>query len=184
MKKTIAFLAVGLLAQAHADDIQIQMTGNIYANTCIIDSASRNLTVDLGQTVSGSFKDVGDTGEWKDFSLSVSHCPATLALATAFFYGQADSVHPTKFANIGSAKGLALELADRAQGFFLFAGRQLLADLGVVVVRVENTQSRSAFDTDETDRRYGFDVLFRYEREDKRAVPAISKPPITFTKEE
>ena len=49
---------------------------------------------------------------------------------------------------------------------------------------VENTQSRSAFDTDETDRRYGFDVLFRYEREDKRAVPAISKPPITFTKEE
>lgn len=56
--------------------------------------------------------------------------------------------------------------------------------LGVVVVRVENTQSRSAFDTDETDRRYGFDVLFRYEREDKRAVPAISKPPITFTKEE
>ena len=29
-----------------------------------------------------------------------------------------------------------------------------------------------------------FDVLFRYEREDKRAVPAISKPPITFTKEE
>lgn len=113
MKKTIAFLAVGLLAQAHADDIQIQMTGNIYANTCVIDSASRNLTVDLGQAVSGSFKDVGDTGEWKDFSLSVSHCPATLALATAFFYGQADSVHPTKFANIGSAKGLALELADR-----------------------------------------------------------------------
>ena len=65
MKKTIAFLAVGLLAQAHADDIQIQMTGNIYANTCVIDRASRNLTVDLGQAVSGSFKDVGDTGEWK-----------------------------------------------------------------------------------------------------------------------
>ena len=43
---------------------------------------------------------------------------------------------------------------------------------------------RDSFDTDETDRRYGFDVLFRYEREDKRAVPAISKPPITFTKEE
>ncbi|MCP5793187.1 type 1 fimbrial protein, partial [Klebsiella pneumoniae] len=55
MKKTIAFLTMGLLAQAHADDIQIQMTGNIYANTCIIDSASRNLTVDLGQAASGDF---------------------------------------------------------------------------------------------------------------------------------
>jgi minor fimbrial subunit len=41
MKKIIAFLALGLIAQAHAEDIQIQMTGNIYANTCIIDSASR-----------------------------------------------------------------------------------------------------------------------------------------------
>ena len=119
MKKIIAFLALGLIAQAHAEDIQIQMTGNIYANTCIIDSASRNLTVDLGQAASGDFKDVGDTGEWKDFSLSVSHCPATLALATAFFYGQADSVHPTKFANIGSAKGLALELADRTDAIIL-----------------------------------------------------------------
>ena len=105
MKKIIAFLALGLIAQAHAEDIQIQMTGNIYANTCIIDSASRNLTVDLGQAASGDFKDVGDTGEWKDFSLSVSHCPPSLALATAYFYGQADSTHPTKFANIGSAKG-------------------------------------------------------------------------------
>ncbi len=113
MKKTALILVLGLIAQAHADDIQIQMTGNIYANTCVIDSASRNLTVDLGRAASGSFKDVGDTGEWKDFSLSVSHCPATLALATAFFYGQADSTHPTKFANLGSAKGLALELADR-----------------------------------------------------------------------
>ena len=119
MKKIIAFLALGLIAQAHAEDIQIQMTGNIYANTCIIDSASRNLTVDLAQAASGDFKDVGDTGEWKDFSLSVSHCPATLALATAFFYGQADSVHPTKFANIGSAKGLALELADRQDNILI-----------------------------------------------------------------
>ena len=56
MKKTALMLALGLIAQAHADDIQIQMTGNIYANTCVIDSASRNLTVDLGQAVSGNIK--------------------------------------------------------------------------------------------------------------------------------
>ncbi|MGS4680744.1 fimbrial protein [Enterobacter soli] len=113
MKKIILFIAMGVMAQANADDIQVQMVGNIYANTCVIDSASKNLTVDLGQAASSNFKDVGDTGEWKDFSLSVSHCPKTLTLATAFFYGKADSVHPTKFANVGSAKGLALELADR-----------------------------------------------------------------------
>ena len=78
----------------------------------------------------------------------------------------------------------ALELADRAQGFFLFAGQRSLAAQGVVVIRVENTQSRSAFGVDETDRRYGFDVLLRYEREDVRAAPAIRPVPVTYHKEE
>ncbi|MFX4316213.1 type 1 fimbrial protein, partial [Enterobacter sp. 63] len=73
MKKIILFVAMGVMAQAYADDIQVQMVGNIFANTCVIDSASKNLTVDLGQAASSNFKDVGDTGEWKDFSLSVSH---------------------------------------------------------------------------------------------------------------
>ena len=39
--------------------------------------------------------------------------PSHAGACHGLFYGQADSVHPTKFANIGSAKGLALELADR-----------------------------------------------------------------------
>lgn len=110
MKKYLFLLALAPLA--HADDIQIAMTGNIYANTCVVDSDSRNLTVDLGQAAANTFKDVGDTGAWKTFSLKVTHCPATVMLATAFFYGQPDSIHPTHFANSGSAHGLALELAD------------------------------------------------------------------------
>lgn len=77
----------------------------------------------------------------------------------------------------------ALDLADRAQGFFLYTGKQQLAALGIVVVSVENTQARSAFGVDETDRRYGFDVLFRYERQDTRTVPTMELP-ITHTKEE
>lgn len=119
MKKTALLLLLGLISCAHADEIELQMTGNIFANTCTVDSESKNLTVDLGQAATGDFKDVGDTGQWKDFSLKVSHCPATLTLANAFFYGQADSAHPTKFANSGSAKGLALELADRQDNILI-----------------------------------------------------------------
>lgn len=77
----------------------------------------------------------------------------------------------------------ALDLADRAQGFFLFTGRQVLSDQGVVVVTVENTQSRSAFDVDETDRRYGFDVLLRYERSDIRTVPAMELTTVIMKEE-
>ena len=119
MKKTALLLLLGLTACAHADEIELQMTGNIYANTCAVDSESKNLTVDLGQATSGEFKDVGDTGQWKEFSLKVSHCPATLKLANAFLYGQADGAHPTKFANSGTAKGLALELADRPDNILI-----------------------------------------------------------------
>ena len=49
MKKTALLLLLGLTACAHADEIELQMTGNIYANTCAVDSESKNLTVDLGQ---------------------------------------------------------------------------------------------------------------------------------------
>lgn len=88
MKKhlfVLAALASTLTCLARADDIQLQMVGNIYANTCLVDSASKDLTVDLGQAASSEFHDVGDTGAWKTFSLKVTHCPKSLALATAFF---------------------------------------------------------------------------------------------------
>ncbi|EOC8681427.1 fimbrial protein [Enterobacter roggenkampii] len=113
MKKITLLLLAGLLTQAHADEIAIQMRGNIIANTCSVNSASQNLTIDLGQAASSDFKDVGDTGEWKNFDLTLLKCPSTTTLATATFNGQADSAHPTKFASTGSSGGLALELADR-----------------------------------------------------------------------
>lgn len=119
MKKIVFMVAMGLMAHAWADDVEMQIVGNIFANTCNVDSASKNLTVDLGQASAGDFKDVGDTGNWKEFELHVTNCPRSLTLANAFFYGQADSAHPTKFANTGTAKGLALELADPQDNILL-----------------------------------------------------------------
>lgn len=113
MKKYLLILLFGLAYNAIADDIQVEMRGNIFVNTCSVDSASQNLTVDLGQATSGDFKDIGDTGVWKNVDLTLSKCPVTTTLATATFHGQADGAHPTKFANTGTAGGLALELADR-----------------------------------------------------------------------
>ena len=52
------------------------------------------------------------------------------------------------------------------------------------MIQVENTQSRSAFGVEETDRRYGFDVLVRYEREDIRPARAMKPVPAVYYKEE
>lgn len=46
------------------------------------------------------------------FPVSIA-LPSHAGACHGLFLWPADSVHPTKFANIGSAKGLALELADR-----------------------------------------------------------------------
>lgn len=112
MKTLLTVLLLGLTCQTLADEIQIDIRGNIYANACQVDSASQNMTVDLGRANTSDFKDVGDTGTWKTFDLTLSKCPPTAVLATATFHGQPDSLHPIKFANTGTAKGLALELAD------------------------------------------------------------------------
>lgn len=112
MKMFLAVLLLGLTCQSQAEEVQINIRGNIYANACQVDSASQDLTVSLGKANSSDFKEVGDTGKWKTFDLTLSKCPSSLVLVTGTFHGQPDSTHPTKFANTGTAKGLALELAD------------------------------------------------------------------------
>ena len=103
MKTLLALLLLGVASQSLAEEIQLDIRGNIYANACQVDSTSQNLTVNLGKA---------NTGQWHSFDLTLSKCPTTSVLATATFHGQPDSIHPTKFASTGTAKGLALELAD------------------------------------------------------------------------
>ncbi len=66
----------------------------------------------------------------------------------------------------------AMDLAERAQGWFLHAGRRYLSP-DIVVDSVENAASRSVLMIDEEANRYGFDVLLRYIREDNVDVGAV-----------
>lgn len=66
----------------------------------------------------------------------------------------------------------AMELAERAQGWFLYAGRRFLSP-DIVVDSVENVASRSVLLVDEEANRYGFDVLLKYIREDEMDAGAI-----------
>ncbi|HCH39992.1 MAG TPA: type 1 fimbrial protein, partial [Enterobacter sp.] len=75
--------------------------------------------VNLGQAVASDFKAPGDVGVWKNFDITISHCPQSLTLATINLEGQRDRLHPFKFANTGTAKGLALELGDRTDSIIL-----------------------------------------------------------------
>ncbi|MCW1825905.1 type 1 fimbrial protein [Enterobacter asburiae] len=111
--KTLAMLLALASLSAGATDVTLNIEGNIYDTTCQVDSSSQNMVVDLGQAIASDFKSVGDTGEWKNFDLTLSKCPPSLMLATITVNGQPDGQHPNKFVNTGTATGVALELADR-----------------------------------------------------------------------
>lgn len=119
LRKLLPALALLATAGVQATNVTLNVVGNIYDTTCQVDGSSRNMVVDLGQEIASNFKDVGDTGKWKNFDLTLSNCPPSLMVATVTVNGQPDSIHPNKFANTGTAKGLALELADRTDSITL-----------------------------------------------------------------
>ena len=69
----------------------------------------------------------------------------------------------------------AMELAEKAQGWFLHTGRMELSAAGIVVEDVNNVQHRSVLMVEEEANRYGFDVLVRYIREDRRKIETVEK---------
>lgn len=68
----------------------------------------------------------------------------------------------------------AMDLAERAQGWLLFVGREILSP-DIVVESVENVVGRSVLLVDEEANRYGFDVTVRYIREDERNIGFINQ---------
>lgn len=67
----------------------------------------------------------------------------------------------------------ALELSEKAQGWFLHTGYECIAGMGITVIDVSNVQNRSFLQVDEEARRHGFDVLIRYRRTDGRQTEMI-----------
>ena len=73
----------------------------------------------------------------------------------------------------------ALELAEKAHGFFLLNGHNISTGSGDVVVNnVGPVASRSGFVVENTVRRYGFDVRFSYVRTDEMPIGTVEKVPI------
>jgi hypothetical protein len=67
----------------------------------------------------------------------------------------------------------ALDLAEKAQGWFLHTGYEYISGKGLTVVDVANVQERSFLQVDEEARRYGFDVFLRYVRTDEMTIAGV-----------
>lgn len=70
----------------------------------------------------------------------------------------------------------ALELADKAHGFFLFNAHNIPAEDGEVVINnIGAVVNRTGFFVEDSIRRYGFDIRFSYVRTDEMPTATVSK---------
>lgn len=69
----------------------------------------------------------------------------------------------------------ALALAERAQGFFLFVGKERLELSGITPREISGVQDRSGWDADTMVRRWGFDLRLGYLRRDARPLQTVQE---------
>lgn len=68
----------------------------------------------------------------------------------------------------------ALELAEKARGYFLLDAHNIHTAAGdIVISKVGSAASRSSFLVEDTIRRYGFDVLLAYVRTDEKQTTLV-----------
>jgi len=103
----LTFVTCGL----HAEELSF--SGRILARPCTVDTGTVNKTVELGQGRASEMKTAGAGGEWADFELLLTNCPAATIGATATFSGTPDAEDGTAFKNTADATGIALRLASR-----------------------------------------------------------------------
>jgi len=96
-----------------ADPVTVNITGRIIASACTVDSGTINQTVDFERVIASDFPSIGSAGSWKDFSLSLSSCPASTTKVEGTFSGNSDDNDQTKYANSGTGTGLALQVSSR-----------------------------------------------------------------------
>ena len=112
VKSTLACLVFALCSSAQATTIDL--SGTVVASACTVDAGSKNQTVRFDQARAVNFSRVGATGEWQDFSLTLSSCPSSTTRVKATLTGDSDSDDQTKFANSsGDATGMAMQIMTR-----------------------------------------------------------------------
>ncbi|CAM6363144.1 fimbrial protein [Enterobacter intestinihominis] len=94
-------------------DASLTLTGKVVASPCTVDTDTVNKTVDLGTLQRRDLQTAGEAGEWQDFDLLLTNCPAGTTKVTATLSGTPDPHDATAWSNSGNSGNMALRLARR-----------------------------------------------------------------------
>lgn len=113
IKSKSTLLAIILAANAHyaaADPVTVNITGNVVASPCTLDTANSDLAVSLGDIQATDLASAGATSTAKDFKLKLNACPAATTTAVLTFGGNEDTGAPGRYINTGTATNVAVEV--------------------------------------------------------------------------
>ncbi|MDM2734938.1 MULTISPECIES: fimbrial protein [Citrobacter] len=102
-----------LFSTAVQADPSVSVSGNVVASPCTVDTGTVNKTVELGTLQRRDLQTAGEGGEWQDFDLLLTNCPAGTATVTALLSGTVDTQDATAWKNSGSSTNMALRIASR-----------------------------------------------------------------------
>lgn len=96
---------------AIAEPVNINITGNVVASPCAVDTSSVSQDVDFGQVRLTEMRAAGNASDWKPFQVKLINCPQGTSSVTATFSGIPATADATLYANAGSAANAAVQLA-------------------------------------------------------------------------
>ncbi|MRS88944.1 type 1 fimbrial protein [Enterobacteriaceae bacterium RIT714] len=114
MKRYLVGMIIPFLlasGMAHATGTNIDIKGRLIANSCTIDTGTVEKEITLPSVQAHDLSEADTGGDWVNFTLDVTKCPAYLNTVTVKFSGTPDTDDSTTYKNLGNADNVALQLA-------------------------------------------------------------------------
>ncbi|MDU2537196.1 MAG: fimbrial protein [Enterobacter hormaechei] len=130
-RKWLASAFMMMLPWLSYADASLTLTGNVVASPCRVDTDTVNKTVDLGTLQRRDLQTAGEGGEWQDFDLLLTNCPAGTTKVTAIVSGTPDTQDATAWKNSGTSDNTALRIASRDRSQTVAPGDSLAQNVNI-----------------------------------------------------
>jgi minor fimbrial subunit len=103
-----------LLVSGSCGAVDMTLGGKVIATPCQVDTGSVSQDVDFRQLRAADLKTAGSSSAWQPFEVKLNSCPLSTSKVTVTLSGNSVSGDKTLFANAGTAKNVAVQIAQDA----------------------------------------------------------------------
>lgn len=130
-RKWLAGVLIMMLPWLSFADASLTLTGNVVASPCTVDTDTVNKSVDLGSLQRRDLQTAGEAGDWHDFDLMLTQCPAGTTKVTVTLSGTPDPQDATAWSNSGTSGNMALRIASRDRSQTVAPGDWLAQNVNI-----------------------------------------------------